>query len=69
VFTSGAVYFDWVIFDRWGEKVYQSNDPNQGWDGTYRGKPAAMGVYSYFLKIVFDDGQPRQYKGGVTLLR
>jgi len=68
-YTSGAIYFDWIIFDRSGEKVYQSNDVDGGWDGTYRGKPAAMGVYSYYLKIVFNDNTSRHYKGTVTLLR
>jgi len=68
-YSSGAVYFDWIIFDRVGEKVYQSNDVDGGWDGTYLGKPAPMGVYSYYLKIVFNDNTTRSYKGTVTLLR
>ena len=69
VYSTGAVYFEWVIFDRIGELVYQSNNINDGWDGTYKGKPAAPGVYVYNLKIVFEDNSTRHYKGGVTLLR
>jgi gliding motility-associated-like protein len=68
-YCSQALYFEWMIFDRSGEKVYQSNDANGGWDGTFKGKPAAMGVYSYYLRIVFQDNTSRAYKGTVTLLR
>ncbi|RMG91719.1 MAG: hypothetical protein D6706_17965, partial [Chloroflexi bacterium] len=35
------------IFDRWGQKLFESNDINQGWDGTYKGEPLPPGVYTY----------------------
>ena len=69
VYTSGAVFFEWSVFDRSGEKVYESHDVTAGWDGTFKGKPSAMGVYTYYLKIVFDDNSSRHYKGSITLLR
>ena len=68
-YCTQALYFDWIIFDRSGEKVYQSHDENGGWDGTFKGKAAPMGVYSYYLRIVFEDNTSRAYKGTVTLLR
>lgn len=35
------------IFSRWGDPVFYSEDPTEEWDGTYKGKPASIGVYSY----------------------
>ncbi len=69
VYTQGVKFFEWKIFDRWGEKVFESNNVNDGWDGTYKGKEAAPGVYSYYLKLVFDDNSSRTMKGGTTLMK
>ncbi len=58
------------IFNRIGEKVFESNDINFGWDGNYKGKPADFGVYTYVLRVVFIDGYtPKFYKGTITLVR
>jgi gliding motility-associated-like protein len=66
----GNIYFmEVAVFDRWGEKVYESNDPNFEWDGTYRGEPAPTGVYVYVATAVFNNGTHRDMKGSVTLLR
>ncbi len=58
--TTGVKYFNWMIFDRWGEKVFQSEDINTGWDGTYKGQKAVQAVYVYYLKVIFDDGYTTQ---------
>jgi gliding motility-associated-like protein len=43
---------DFQIFDRWGEKVFDSNIGQYGWDGvTLRGRPAKAGVYFYIIRI------------------
>lgn len=39
--------FEMKIFDRWGEKVFETTDYTEGWDGTFRGKNMAPGVYLY----------------------
>jgi gliding motility-associated-like protein len=52
--------FSITIFNRWGEVIYSSSDANEGWDGTYKGKPMPMGVYTY---IVYYDGEADEYKG------
>ena len=69
VLANGVKYFDWSIFNRWGEKVFVSNNVNEGWDGKYQGKESSPGVYSYYLKIVFDDNSNRSTKGSVTLIK
>lgn len=57
------------IFDRWGEKIYLTNDLGYGWDGTYKGQKANSGVYIYHADITLADGQKIFKTGNVTLIR
>lgn len=57
------------IFNRWGEKVFETTDQSRGWDGTYKGKPANPAVFVYQLEVVCGDGQEYFTKGNVTLIR
>jgi gliding motility-associated-like protein len=42
------------IFNRWGEKIYQTSDAHlEGWDGRFRGEPQASGIYIYYLDVQF----------------
>ncbi len=45
--------FEIVIFDRWGEKVFESKDPDFCWDGIYNGKALDPGVFVYFVKATY----------------
>jgi gliding motility-associated-like protein len=45
--------FEINIFDRWGEKVFESRDPGFCWDGVYKGKPLDSAVFVYFIKATF----------------
>lgn len=59
-----------VIYNRWGEMVFSTNDINQGWDGIYKGSIADLGVYMYAIKgksILSNETQ--FFKGDVVLLR
>lgn len=61
---------DFTIFNRWGEIVYyNTSDPQQGWDGTYKGVQQDMGVYNYFIILEGSEGIDKIYKGNVTLIR
>ena len=53
VFSSGIDenQYQLYVFNRWGNVVFETNDYQQGWDGTYKGEPAQIGTYTY--KIVF----------------
>ena len=62
-------YMSISIFDRWGEKVFQSNDPGFSWNGTFKGAPVPAGVYVYRLDLVFMNGTSIHNKGGVTILK
>ena len=61
--------FHIVIFTRWGEKVYESGDINECWDGRFRDNWCMPGVYVYHCTITCADGQHSQFKGDVTLIR
>jgi gliding motility-associated-like protein len=57
------------VYNRFGNEVFSTVDPNQGWDGTYEGVPQEIGVYNYIVRLVIPDGSQKVYKGSVTLLR
>jgi gliding motility-associated-like protein len=63
------VFVEAQVFDRWGEKIFESNDINFQWDGTYKGTPMEPGVYIYTCTIVFLDGKKIDNKGSITLIR
>ena len=63
-----------VIFDRWGEKVFERDhfypaDADAGWDGTANGRPAPAGVYVYFAQMQCPVGGVFERKGTVVLIR
>lgn len=57
------------IFNRWGQKLYEWNDPSGGWDGTYKGKNVAQGVYFVLVKAIGADGIVYNIKKDINLLR
>jgi len=65
----GIKEFVLQIYDRWGEKVFETTSLTQGWDGNYKGKPAISGVYAYQLTITFKSTKVEQVKGNINLIR
>jgi gliding motility-associated-like protein len=65
--------FELVIFNRWGEKIFETKDINIGWDGTYRGSPSPFGMYVWELEATDKFGNPFlnpiQSRGTVSLVR
>jgi gliding motility-associated-like protein len=60
---------DLKIYNRWGEMVFQTSDPREGWDGTYNGTPQEMEVYFYVMSGKFVNDEEFSKQGNVTLLR
>jgi gliding motility-associated-like protein len=58
-----------TIYNRWGEKVYESSDKNACWDGTFRGQDQNTGVFIYYLNARTVYGETINRQGNVTLLR
>jgi gliding motility-associated-like protein len=69
VYGSGFKEFYLAIFNRWGQLVFEAEDPRSGWNGTLNGKEMEQAVYVYYLKAAFDDLTVRTFKGSLTLLR
>jgi gliding motility-associated-like protein len=57
-----------VIFNRWGQLVYSSNDINGSWDGTFKGEPLENDVYTFILEGICD-GADFVESGNITLIR
>jgi gliding motility-associated-like protein len=66
----GAAEFRWMIFDRWGEKIFEATDIKQGWDGTYKGRKVPPGVYPWLLRAQSAyTGLNHDLRGSVTVVR
>lgn len=60
--------FELKVFDRWGNKVYESNNIHDRWDGYSNGKKLPSGVYVYISKCAFVDGYADKIrKGTITI--
>lgn len=58
-----------VIFNQWGEKIFETRDQLTGWDGTWKGKPQPSGVYMYVCQVLLTDGSTQIKKGSINLVR
>lgn len=61
--------FEFAIYDRWGKMVFQSNNINEGWDGTINGEIAKSDVYIYKAEATGKKGQRIAISGNITLMR
>lgn len=57
------------VYDRWGEKVFETVNPGQGWDGTYKGKLVMPGVFDYYFEATCYNNEKFFKKGNVTVIR
>ncbi len=58
-----------IIWNRWGQKVFETENRKVGWDGRYKGVLQPMDVYAYTLEVEFTDGTKASKKGDITLIR
>ncbi len=58
-----------IIFNRWGERMYETTDKDAEWDGTYKGLPCQSDVYAYYLDVTSWNGNNYSYSGTITLIR
>ncbi len=65
----GIQTVEFVIFNRWGQKVFQSTNMSIGWDGQYKGSHAETGVYSWIVEASLIDGTSVKSHGTTTLIR
>jgi gliding motility-associated-like protein len=67
---SDPMNYTFLIFDRWGKLIFESNVANVGWDGTYKGTAVQQGVYVWKLQARSSDSNKYIEKAGhVTLIK
>ncbi len=72
VFTSGFDPYNYTltIYNRWGETLFESNDTQYGWDGTYNGELCTAGIYTWTVRFKSSGNDKKNTKTGhVQLLR
>jgi len=60
---------DFKIYNNWGELIFSTNDANVGWDGTFKGEPQPIGVYTWTFEVQIVNGRIITKSGDVTLMR
>jgi gliding motility-associated-like protein len=65
----GIKSLQFMVFNRWGEKVFECNQLSKGWNGIFKGKLQNSGVYSFIAEIEYLDGTKQTKKGSSTLIR
>jgi gliding motility-associated-like protein len=65
----GITALELRIFDRWGECIFHSNDPETAWDGTYKGVACQSDVYAWKIKVTGVNAKSKSLQGHVTLYR
>ncbi len=65
----GIAKMTFSIWNRWGQKVFETNEQSRGWDGKVKGVLQPMDVYVYTLAVDFSDGSKTTKKGDITLIR
>ncbi|HTL82150.1 MAG TPA: CotH kinase family protein, partial [Bacteroidia bacterium] len=61
--------FDFMVFNRWGQLVFETTSASTPWDGRTGGKEDESGVYAYVLKVTHGDGTIEEKTGNITLMR
>ncbi len=70
-FYDGLAEFEMRIWNRWGELIFETRDPRQGWNGQKDnvGEPSPQGVYVYQVRFINPRGESEELNGSVTLIR
>lgn len=70
VIGNNIIYFNIRIYDRWGKKVFETNNPEIGFDGTYQNQPLPIGAYPYIIIYKINNTfNTKSITGNITLIR
>ncbi len=67
-YKSLVSYEIWIV-NRWGQELYHSTNPEDGWDGRFNGSTVPTGAYYYLIKAEGTDGISYNKKGSLNVLR
>lgn len=60
--------YQMIIYGRWGDVIFTTEDINEGWDGDFNGKRVPEGMYAYFIAVRDGQGQLHERRGTLTML-
>ncbi|MBP9151308.1 MAG: gliding motility-associated C-terminal domain-containing protein, partial [Flavobacteriales bacterium] len=66
---TGYITYEMHIYDRWGEHLFESNNDEFHWDGTFKGQQVQQGTYVYYFYLEDWKGYDHEYKGHFSLHR
>ena len=66
---SYALNYKFIIFDRWGNIMFKTNNPQLGWDGRFENELVPQDLYFYRLEFIGGDELRHTEKGNVSILR
>ena len=67
-YTGCAENYQLTVFNRWGQKVFTTNEPDRGWDGTVNGEAQNMDTYLYLASFLLNGVQMKE-EGQFYLIR
>lgn len=67
--VQGVKSYSFSVFNRWGEQLFSSTDPSDGWDGKYKSVYVQQGAYAYIVNVIDDKGTRIEAKGTVLVIR
>lgn len=60
---------EFKVYDRWGELLYNNENPTVGWDGSYKGQIVPPDIYAYYIEVSIAGCESRSKKGNVTVIK
>jgi gliding motility-associated-like protein len=69
ILSGNITRFNFSIYNRWGEKVFETQSPGQGWTGKLNGVPVANGVFIWYCQYQLAGQAAKIKKGTVMLIR
>lgn len=69
LYSEALSYYELSIYNRWGELIYSSKNPQEGWDGNYKNEAAPSGIYTYTVQYKFEKSTLKFDRGNITLVR
>lgn len=66
--AKNIILYNLSIFNRWGEKIFETTDPNIQWNGSFKGEPAPTGIYGYTLDYEYTPQSIRRVQSGEVMV-
>ncbi len=68
-FTENIASYNLQVYDRWGSRIFETSNPNQGWDGKHGATDLPQGAYTFFIRLVQSNLEVIERSGVVMMIR